>query len=286
MYSTTPRLAGIGIGLRAPHYRALLEQRPNVDWLEIHAENYFGEGGWDIHVLEQLRQNYPISVHGVGLGLGSASDAHFDAHLEKLSRLAGRIKPALISEHLCWAAVPGRHLNDLLPLPLTQEALALVCERVDRMQARLGQVLLENVSTHLRFRSDTMSEAEFLAAVAKRTGCGVLLDVNNLYVNQRNHGEDARDAMGQLPIDVVGEIHLAGHLVTDDGLIDHHGAPVSAAVWALYGRCIERFGDVPTLIEWDTDIPELDVLLAEAARARVVNDDSRHVSAPRELAHV
>jgi len=286
MHSTPRPLQGIGIGLRAPHYRELLERRPKVDWLEIHAENFFGEGGWDIHVLEQLRADYPISVHGVGLGLGSASAAHFDRHLDKLARLADRIQPALISEHLCWASVPGRHLNDLLPLPLTREALDLVCERVERMQDRLGQVLLENVSTHLRYHADTMSEAEFLATVAHRTGCGVLLDVNNLYVNERNHGEDAREAMGQLPTDVLGEVHLAGHLVTDDGLIDHHGAPVSAAVWALYGRCIERFGNVPTLIEWDTDIPELDVLLAEASRARTVCGGFRHPSERKELTHV
>ncbi|WP_227816789.1 MNIO family bufferin maturase [Nitrogeniibacter aestuarii] len=286
MHSKVRPLNGIGIGLRAPHYRDFLERRPRVDWLEIHAENFFGDGGWELHVLEQLRADYPISVHGVGLGLGSASDARFDAHLDKLARLVERVRPALISEHLCWAAVPGRHLNDLLPLPLTLEALDLVCERVERMQARLGHVLLENVSSHVRYQADAMSETEFLAAVTRRTGCGVLLDVNNLYVNERNHAEDARTAIAQLPIDVVDEIHLAGHLVTDDGLIDHHGAPVSAAVWALYGRCIERFGNVPTLIEWDTDIPALDVLLAEAARARVVCDYSHHVNQHQELAHV
>jgi len=286
MHPSVRPLHGIGIGLRAPHYRDMLERRPKVDWLEIHAENFFADGGWEVHVLEQLRTDYPISVHGVGLGLGSASDAHFDTHLDKLARLAERVKPALISEHLCWAAVPGRHLNDLLPLPLTHEALELVCSRVDRMQARLGRIALENVSSHLRYHADAMSEAEFLAAVARRTGCGVLLDVNNLYVNERNHGEDARDAIMRLPLDAVDEIHLAGHLVTEDGLIDHHGAPVSAAVWALYGRCIERFGEVPTLIEWDTDIPELDILLAEVARARVVCDYSRHVSSQPVFAHV
>jgi len=286
MHSTPHPLHGIGIGLRAPHYRALLEQRPTIDWLEIHAENYFGEGGWDIHVLEQLRQDYPISVHGVGLGLGSACDAHFEAHLDRLARLTERIQPALISEHLCWSAVPGRHLNDLLPLPLTQEALALVCERVERIQTRLGRILLENVSTHLRFRADTLSEAEFLASVARRTGCGVLLDVNNLYVNERNHGEDALDAMQCLPLSAVGEIHLAGHLVTEDGLIDHHGAPVSAAVWALYAESVARFGEVPTLIEWDTDIPDLEVLLAEAARARHVAADAHRAAMKEVLSHV
>jgi uncharacterized protein len=265
-----PTLDGFGVGLRACHYRDFLDQRPVVDWIEVHTENYFGAGGWDLHVLETLRPDYPLSLHGVGLGLGSASDAHFAAHLDRVAAVARRFAPARISEHLCWSAVPGRHLTDLLPLPLTQEALTLVCARVDQAQDLLGQILLENVSTHLRFAADTLGETEFLNEVARRTGCGVLLDVNNLYVNACNHGEDARVAMAALDLAAVGEIHLAGHLVTEDAVVDHHGAPVAEVVWALYADCVARFGALPTLIEWDTDIPALPVLLAEARKARAM----------------
>ena len=269
MQSQLQPLDGFGLGLRACHYRDFLEQRPSVDWIEVHTENYFGAGGWDLHVLQTLRADYPLSLHGVGLGLGSASDEHFAAHLEKIHQVARRFEPARISEHLCWAAVPGRHLNDLLPMPLTTEALHLVCARVGQAQDLLGPILLENVSTHLRFAADTLGEAEFLDEVARRTGCGLLLDVNNLYVNERNHGEDARAAMAAIDPAVVGEIHLAGHLVTEDVVVDHHGARVSDAVWALYRDCVARLGAaVPTLIEWDTDIPALSVLLSEVETAR------------------
>ena len=261
---------GVGVGLRAPHYRTFLAQRPKVDWLEIHSENYFDAGGWDAHVLEQLRQDYPISMHGVGLGLGSAQ-GFSEAHLKRVHELAKRVEPALISEHLCWGAVGQRHLNDLLPLPLTQQALDLVCQRVDHIQSVLGrQILLENVSTYLRFHDDAMGETEFLAAVATRTGCGILLDINNLYVNQCNHHENAQDALQAIAPHMVGEMHLAGHLVTADAVIDNHGDRVAQEVWDLYALALQRFGAVSTLIEWDTDIPELAVLLGEAKHARDV----------------
>lgn len=263
-------LKGFGVGLRARHYRDFLERRPSVDWIEVHTENYFGHGGWDVYVLEMLRADYPLSLHGVGLGLGSATDEYFEGHLDKVARVARRFQPALISEHLSWAVVPGRHLNDLLPMPLTTEALQLVCERVDRAQQRLGKILLENVSTHLRFAADTLGEMEFLDELARRTGCGVLLDANNLYVNECNHGEDALTAMGDITPSAVEEIHLAGHLVTDDVVIDHHGAPVADAVWNLYSQCVSRFGEIPTLIEWDADIPDLSVLLDEMDIARQI----------------
>ncbi|WP_326941982.1 MNIO family bufferin maturase [Actimicrobium sp. GrIS 1.19] len=262
------RTLGFGVGLRAAHYREFLEQRPKVDWLEVHTENYFEAGGWDAHVLEQLRHAYPISLHGVGLGIGSAH-GFSEAHLARVCDTVRRVEPALISEHLCWGAVHDRHLNDLLPMPLTQEALLLVAHRVDRVQQALGrQLLIENVSTYLRFAADAMSEAEFLAALAARTGCGILLDINNLYVNLRNHGEDPLAALQALPPGCVGEMHLAGHLVTADAVIDNHGAVVAPAVWLLYEQALRRFGPVSTLIEWDTDIPELAVLLAEAQHAR------------------
>ncbi|MBC7453854.1 MAG: DUF692 family protein [Massilia sp.] len=258
----------MGVGLRAPHYRQFLEQRPKVGWLEVHTENYLSLSGWDWHVLQQLRGHYPVSLHGVGLGLGSAH-GFSERHLERVRSLVQRIEPMLVSEHLCWGAVADRHLNDLLPLTLNQGALDLLAERVERVQQCLGRtILLENVSTYVRFRDDTMSEADFLATLARRTGCALLLDVNNLYVNQCNHGEDAFAALAALAPGSVGEIHLAGHLVTPEALIDHHGAAVAPPVWALYRAALERFGRVPTLIEWDTDIPPLDVLLGEARKAQ------------------
>lgn len=261
---------GAGVGLRAPHYRQFLEQRPRAGWLEVHTENYLDQGGWDWHVLQELRRDYPLSLHGVGLGLGSAR-GFSEQHLERVRVLVRAVQPALVSEHLSWGAVFGRHLNDLLPLALNAAALDLLSERVHRVQDRLQRrILLENVSTYVRFRDDAMSEAEFLAALARRTGCGLLLDINNLYVNQCNHGEDALAAIAAIAPGTVGEFHLAGHLATPDAVIDHHGAQVAAPVWALYEAALRRFGPLPTLIEWDTDIPALDVLLAEADKAAAI----------------
>ncbi len=261
-------LHGVGVGLRASHYREFLSRLPPVDWLEVHSENYFGDGGWDLHVLQQLRADYPISLHGVGLGLGSASGFD-DQHVEQLVRLVRRIEPARISEHLCWSATAEQHVNDLLPLPLTEEALRLLCERTDALQMALGrEVLVENVSSGLRYVSDVFTEAQFIRELAARTGCGVLLDVNNLFVNQCNHGESALAAMAELSQASVQEIHLAGHLVTPHAVIDHHGDRVAEPVWDLYRAALRRFGPCATLIEWDTDIPALDVLLEEAAKAR------------------
>lgn len=262
--------AGIGIGLRAPHYRDFLEGRPPVGWLEVHTENYLAAGGRDADVLRRLRQDYPVSLHGVGLGLGSVH-GFSAAHLERVRALAERIEPALVSEHLCWGAVRGRNLHDLLPLPLDEAVLDLVAARVNQVQDVLRrQILVENVSTYLRFATDAMSEAQFLVALARRTGCALLLDVNNLYVNQCNHGEDALAALAAIPRGLVGEIHLGGHLVTPHAVIDHHGAAVAEPVWALYRAALQRFGAVPTLIEWDTDVPPLAVLLAEADRAALL----------------
>jgi len=261
------QLAGAGIGLRAPHYRQFLEQRPRAAWLEVHTENYLDQAGGDFHVLQELRRDYAISLHGVGLGLGSAR-GFSERHLERVASLARRIEPALVSEHLCWGAVFDRHLNDLLPLALNHAALGLLEERVGRMQDALGRpILLENVSSFVRFADDAMSEAEFLATLARRTGCGLLLDVNNLYVNQCNHEEDALAAIAAIAVGTVGEIHLAGHLVTPEAVIDHHGAKIAAPVWRLYKAALQRFGAIPTLIEWDTDIPALEVLQGEAAQA-------------------
>jgi uncharacterized protein (UPF0276 family) len=261
-------LSGAGIGLRALHYRQFLEQRPRAAWLEVHTENFLDQAGWDFHVLQELRRDYAISLHGVGLGLGSAR-GFSEQHLERVRSLVARIEPALVSEHLCWGAVFDRHLNDLLPLALDAAALDLMCERVGRAQDVLGRaLLLENVSTFVRFAADSMSEAEFLAELSRRTGCGLLLDVNNLFVNQCNHEEDALAAIAAIAPDTVGEIHLAGHLVTPAAVIDHHGDRVAEPVWRLYEAALARFGAVPTLIEWDTDIPALEVLQDEAGKAQ------------------
>lgn len=261
---------GVGVGLRAPHYRDFLAQRPPAAWLEVHTENFLDQAGFDWHVLGQLRADYPVSLHGVGLGLGSAR-GFSEHHLERVRALAERVDPFLISEHLCWGAVGDRQLNDLLPMALSGEALDLLCERVERVQDVLRRrLLLENVSSYVRFRADAMSEAEFLAALARRTGCALLLDINNLYVNQCNHGEDALAAIAAIAPGSVAEFHLAGHLVTPDAVVDHHGATVADPVWALYRAALERFGRLPTLIEWDTDIPPLAVLMGEAAKAAAI----------------
>ena len=263
-------ITGVGIGLRAPHYGSFLHERPAIGWLEVHSENYFGDGGYDLHVLERVRRDYPLSLHGVGLSLGSA-DGLRETHLAKLKRLVERIQPALVSEHLCWGAFAGRHFNDLLPLPYTREALDLMVARVDQVQTALGRlILIENVSTYLVYREPAMPELEFLGKLARRSGCGILFDVNNLYVNAVNHAFDPLAALGALPPQYVREIHLAGHARTEECLIDDHGSPVCDAVWALYAAARRHCGAVPTLIEWDTDIPALDVLLAEARKAEAL----------------
>lgn len=275
------QLNGAGIGLRAPHYRELLARERCTGWLEAHSENYFGDGGYDLHVLTRLRASYPVSLHGVGLALGSAI-GYSDSHLRRLATLVRRIEPALVSEHLCWGAVDGRFLNDLLPLPMTREALELMCGRVAEMQDVLQRkVLIENVSSYVRFAGDDYDEAGFLNELARRSGCGILLDVNNLYVNQLNHGTDAAAQIDAIAPQYVGEIHLAGHLVTELAVIDHHGARIADAVWTLYERALAHCGCVPTLVEWDTDVPALDVLVDEAdgARRRLDAHGNRNVRA-------
>jgi uncharacterized protein len=256
-----------GIGLRTPHYQSLLEQRPSISFLEVHSENFFGDGGQPLRYLARFREDYPVSTHGVGLSLGT-SDALDSDHLRKLKRLVDWIEPALVSEHLCWVGVNGRFLNDLLPIPHTEEALDYVVGHVGQVQDFLGrQILVENVSSYLQFVDSTIPEWEFVREVAKRAGCKILLDVNNIYVNAINHGFDADTYLDAIEPGSVGEIHLAGFQDIGDVLIDTHGSAVCSDVWRLYERAIERLGPVPTLIEWDTDIPSLDVLLGEAAKA-------------------
>ena len=268
-----------GIGLRSPHVAQVRRDRPPLGWLEVHSENYFVDGGPALAALEAIRADYPISLHGVGLSLGSA-DALDAGHLGQLKRLAARVEPALISEHLCWGRIDGRHLNDLLPLPFTDEALAVCCDRIDAVQAALGRVLLvENVSAYLRFTSDAMAEWEFVAAVARRTGCKLLFDVNNVYVNAINHGFDPRIYLAAIPGEAVAEIHLAGFDASGPCLIDTHGTRVAPPVWALYRAAIDRFGAKPTLIEWDTDLPGLGVLQDEAAIAQSILEEADAVAA-------
>jgi len=269
-----------GIGLRAPHLAQVRQEKPAVGWFEVHSENYFVSGGPALAVLDEIRQIYPLSLHGVGMSLGGADDLDRD-HLRRLKALAERVEPAAISEHLCWSAINGRWLNDLLPLPYTREALARVCSHVEQVQEVLGRsILLENVSSYLRFLPEDMPEWTFIAEVAKRTGCGVLLDVNNIHVSACNHGFSAADFLAGIAVGSVGEIHLAGYEEVDGLLVDTHSRPVYPAVWELYRLALERFGPVPTLIEWDQDIPALDVLQAEAATAQ------RHLDIASEDRHV
>lgn len=282
----TPALpipAGAGVGLRAPHYREVVARRPTVAWFEVHSENYFGAGGAPLRYLEDLRRDYPLSLHGVGLSLGSA-DPLDRRHLTQLKNLIDRFCPGFVSEHLCWSSIGGVYLNDLLPLPYTEEALVHIGDRIAQTQDFLGrQILIENVSSYLRFQHSSIAEWEFLAAVAQRADCGILLDVNNIYISSRNHGFSADEYLAYMPRERVREIHLAGYTVNryEDGeiLIDTHSARVSDPVWALYRAAIQRLGPVPTLIEWDTDIPAFSVLQSEAHRAEQILEARRAVLA-------
>jgi uncharacterized protein (UPF0276 family) len=272
-----PMPARAGIGLRAAHFADVLATRPDVGWLEVHSENHLAPAGPAHAALAAARANYPVSLHGVGLSLGGTDPLDLE-HLELLSAAIDRYQPALVSEHLCWGMAGGRHTNDLLPLPYTREALRHVARRVDQAQERLGRrLLIENVSSYVQFRDADYTEWEFIASLAQATGCGILLDVNNVYVSARNHGFDARDYFDALPRGSVGEIHLAGHSVRQlegrELLVDTHDARVCDEVWALYARAVARFGRVPTLIEWDSQLPALEVLVDEAHHAdRIAGD--------------
>ena len=272
-----------GIGLRAPHYRDLqaltLADKPNLGFLEIHNENFFGLGGQPWAYLDWFRGHYPISAHGVGLSIASADPLN-RTHLDKLKKLVDRLEPALVSEHLCWVGVEGAYTNDLLPIPYTAEALSHVASRISEVQDYLQRaILIENVSSYLTFRQSTMSEWNFLAELSRVSGCKILLDVNNIYVNSVNHQFDAIQYLDAIQVGSVGEIHLAGFQDTGEILIDTHGTRVSDAVWALYRHALNRFGQVPTLVEWDSDIPPLTVLLNEAAMATSMLNAHGHAHA-------
>jgi len=270
-YQLDPILARAGVGLKADHYATILETQPDIGWFEVHPENYMGQGGSPHAYLSAIRQNYPLSLHGVGMSLGGVDPLDPD-HLQRFATLVDRYQPALVSEHLAWATHAGDFLNDLLPLPLTREALDVMCEHVDQMQSALKrQVLVENPSTYLSFETDVMEEPAFLIELSERTGCGLLLDVNNVFVSASNHGFDAGSYVDAIPAGLIGEVHVAGHAVEEiNGAqlrIDDHGSEVVAEVWRLFERLIQRVGPKPTLVEWDTNIPAWSVLMAEADKA-------------------
>ncbi len=275
-----PIPAKAGVGLRFRHHQEVLESLPAAAWLEVHTENYM-DGGSAPAVLDAIRRDYPVSLHGTGLSLGSAEGLDA-AHLERVQRAVERFEPGLVSEHLSWSVVAGDYLADLLPLPMTEEALEVVCRHVDQVQAYLKRrLLVENPSTYLQFAHSTIPEWEFLAQLAKRTGCGILCDVNNIYVSTCNHGWDTSAYLAALPPEIVGEVHLAGHAVRrlDGGQvlrIDDHGSRVAPEVWTLYAEALARFGPVPTLIEWDTGVPPMAVLLEEAAHASVLIEEAKN----------
>jgi len=273
-----PISAKAGIGLKPQHYEEILslgpDASPKIGWFEIHTENYMGAGGPPHYYLEKIRQDYPLSMHGVGLSLGTADGLNLD-HLRRIKNVVDRYHPALVSEHISWSIANGVYLNDLIPLPYTAETLQITCAHIDQMQNFLGrQILVENPSSYLLFKSSNMEEPDFINEILGNTGCGLLLDVNNVYVSCQNHGWDARDYISRLKPETVGEIHLAGHSVKEwrgqSLRIDDHGSNVCNEVWALYEYTLSLMGPKPTLIEWDNNIPALMTLSQEAERANIL----------------
>ncbi|MBV8405691.1 MAG: DUF692 domain-containing protein [Gammaproteobacteria bacterium] len=276
---TFPAL-GFGLGLRVPHYEAILATRPAVDWFEVLTENYLVPGGRPLHYLSRFRERYPLAMHGVSLSIGSSTPLSRD-YLRDLRSLAQRIEPAWISDHLCWTGVAGRNTHDLLPLPYTEEALAQVVERVRTVQDFLGRrILLENVSSYVQFSDSRLTEWEFLAEIAARADCLILLDVNNVYVSAVNHGFDPLEYLHAIPVERVQQIHLAGHEDHGEYLVDTHDHPVPDPVWTLYAAALRRFGRVSTMIERDDHIPPLEELCAELAQARALCERTLAEPAP------
>jgi uncharacterized protein (UPF0276 family) len=269
----------VGLGFKPQHFDSLLADATPPAFIEVHAENYLGAGGLPHAQLRELHARMPLSVHGVGLSIGGATPPD-EAHLDRLAMLLERHQPESFSEHLAWSTHDGRFYNDLLPLRYDEATLRRVCAHLDRVQSRLGRrILLENPSSYFEFPGSELSEAEFLAQVVARSGCGLLLDVNNLYVSCHNHGQDPRAALDRLPLHAIGEVHLAGHAhdIDDWGralLVDDHGSRVCAAVWSLYEELLGRTGPLPTLVEWDTDVPEYAELRGEALEAQALIEQS------------
>ena len=263
-----------GIGLRTAHYSEFLDKHPDVAWVEVHSENYFCDGGKPLQTLDKIRSDYPVSLHGVSLSIGSADELNWQ-HLKQLRDLITHINPCLVSDHLSWSSINGQYLHDLLPLPYTEEALAHVVERIQTVQDFLNrQILIENVSSYVQFASSSIPEQDFLREVATKSGCGILLDINNIYVSATNLGYNPETYFSSIPSDLVQEIHLAGFTTTvvDERqiLIDSHNRPVVPAVWDLYRKAIQVLGRKPTIIEWDSDLPALETLCLEAYRAEKI----------------
>lgn len=261
--------ARAGVGFKSEHFDAIMTEKPDIGFFEIHAENYMGEGGPPHRRLEALRAHYPLSLHGVGLSIGGSRPLDRD-HLRRLAALKQRYQPGMFSEHLAWSSHDEGFLNDLLPLPYTQETLQKVCDHIDETQEIVGPMLLENPSTYIRFAESTLGETDFLCEIVRRTGCGLLLDINNVEVQAGNHNFDPITYLNDFPLSAVREIHLAGYADDENVRIDAHDSPVRPKVWDLYAHVIARTGALPTLIEWDNDIPAWSVLAAEAAKAEAV----------------
>ena len=267
--SQRPKM-GCGVGLRREHYDLVTRERPRMDWFEATSENFMDSGGRPIHILEEVRRHYPVAIHGVSLSIGSVDSLNLK-YLERLKALVDRIDPFLISDHLCWTGVGGENLHDLLPLPFTEEAVDHIARRVNEVQEFIGRpILLENVSSYVTYRHSAMPEWEFLVNVARRSGCGILLDLNNIFVNAFNHQFDPRDYLHAVPGELVGQIHLAGYTDMGGYYFDTHSAPVVRKVWKLYEEALELYGPVTTLIEWDEAVPPFETLAAEAAHARAI----------------
>ena len=274
-FADLPVPARAGIGLKSQHVAEILRTGADVGFFEVHAENYMGAGGLPHAQLSDIRSRYPISLHGVGMSIGGERDID-QAHLERFAALVDHYRPVLVSEHLAWSTHDDIFYNDLLPVPYTEETLERVVRHVGQVQERIGrQIMIENPSTYVTFSESTMAEVDFMAQLARRSGCGLLFDVNNVYVSATNHGYSPRDYIAAFPLELVGEIHLAGHDrdSDDDGrmlLIDTHDRPVCDDVWSLYRFTLDRTGPLPSLIEWDGDVPEWPVLLEEARRADAI----------------
>jgi uncharacterized protein (UPF0276 family) len=260
-------IAGAGLGLRSSHYQEIFETQPDVPWFELLSDNYMADGGLPIQRVEHIRENYPVTLHGVGMSLGSADPLNFE-YLKRLKNLAERLQPSFISDHIAWVSVAGQYTHDLLPLPYTQDMLQHLNDRIQQVQEYLGRtILIENPSSYLTFASSDIPEAEFIKQLCVSSGCELLLDVNNVYVSAQNHGFDAMEYLAALPTNKVKEIHLAGYEEMPGYLFDTHGYQVREPVWQLYAAALDRFGSVPTLIEWDIDVPEFSTLLSEAKKA-------------------
>ena len=272
---------GFGVGLRRQHYAYVLDTHPPVDWFEVVSENFMVPGGRPLHVLEKVREQYPIVLHGVSMSLGS-TDPLDRKYLARLRDLARRFEPAWVSDHLCWTGVGGQNLHDLLPLPCTEEAVSWVAGRIRQVQEILERrILIENVSSYMTFTHSTMSECDFLGAIAQEADCGILLDINNVYVSAFNHGFDPVEYIESMPVERVAQYHLAGHSDHGSYLLDTHDHPIRSEVWALYDKAVRRFGNVSALIEWDDNIPSFPILQSNADEARM-----RHEAVSKRLAIV